>query len=40
LLDKKFIKSKGKKAWEKLAEMHGWLKGTEPKVEVSAEEIV
>ena len=28
LLDKKFINSKGRAAWTKLAEKHGWLQGT------------
>lgn len=37
MLDKKFIASKGEKAWIKYAEHYGWLKGTEPKVEITEE---
>jgi hypothetical protein len=40
ILDKKFINSKGQEAWNKLAQAHGWLIGTEPKAEVSAEEVL
>jgi hypothetical protein len=28
ILDRKYLKSKGQEAWEKLAEKHGWFKGT------------
>lgn len=40
ILDKKFINSKGQEAWNKLANAHGWLIGTEPKIEVTAEEVL
>jgi hypothetical protein len=40
ILDKKFIKSKGEDAWMRLAKIHGWFKGTEPKVEVTPEQII
>ncbi|HEX6977109.1 MAG TPA: restriction endonuclease [Patescibacteria group bacterium] len=40
ILDRKFIRSKGQSAWDKLAKIHGWLIGTEPKVEVTAEEVL
>lgn len=38
MLDKKFIASKGEKAWVKLAEYNGWLKGTKPITEI--EEVI
>ncbi len=40
MLDKKYINSKGQEPWKRLAVLHGWLKGTEPKIEVAAEEVV
>lgn len=40
MLDKKFISSKGRQAWNKLAELHGWLKGTMPLSEVETGEVV